>query len=70
MNAKELYLYQEERNRIWNLITKEIGRRERCITRVVHFILLKYGDSFGSLQLKKRNLGAGVYEIWMEKESK
>lgn len=52
---------------IWDKLSASVGTTTRVTTALLKVILLKYGDSTfldgRRIILKKRALGAGVYEI-------
>ena len=64
MSRERLGLAAQE---VWNTLSGSVGTTTRVSTPLLKVILLKYGDSTfidgRKILLKKRSLGAGVYEI-------
>ena len=58
------------RERAEEYFTKACSGKVRVTSSLLKYILLWHGDSTfyqgRMVHLKKRNMGAGVYEIWME----
>ncbi len=63
---------KEEAEKVYTALHDGMSKR-RVTTKVLKYILLNHGDFsmvYGrGCRLKKRNLGAGVYEIWFEREN-
>lgn len=57
---------------VWKQINQDTFPKTRCSTNIVKLILLLHDTDCNMLNgervvFKKKNLGAGVYEVWMQK---
>ncbi len=71
MNARQLHLVIQERKKLQaQLGNTHIGFRVRCVTAVARNILLEgvYFWNGRHCNPKAKSIGAGVYEVWLEKE--
>lgn len=69
MKSAQNRLYNQQADEIWTRI-HSVGTKVRITNKILRLLLLNHGDcsmmnGYG-IELKKRSLGAGVYEIWME----
>ena len=62
--------WKRAKENVQKCFTNAHTEKVRVETKVLKYLLLWHGDTSTyaghAVKLKKRNLGAGVYEIWME----
>ena len=71
MNARQVHLVNQERQKLQaQLGDAYIGFKVRCVVAVARNILLQgvYFYNGRNCNPKAKYIGAGVYEIWLEKE--
>lgn len=73
MNRKKLEYYERVGKEVWDKINQPGFPKTRCGTPIIKYILLNYSTDISfiegkAVEFRKRNLGCGVYECWMEEK--
>ncbi len=75
MNTRAIRIHHE-RNlalQVWENINQSSMPHMRCTSKIVKLILLLYDTDWNFIDdkqvvFKKKSLGAGIYDVWMERE--
>ena len=71
MKRSTLEYYHRTAKEIWDKINQSNMPKTRCGTPIIKAILMNYSTDISfidgrAVEFKKKSLGCGVYECWME----